>query len=167
MKLELKHLDNPDQQRSFDHGSMAVVELAAATVVRGVLAPGWRWSTDIRPTAGGDSCQVSHLSYIVSGRFAVRMDDGTECEAGPGDALAVPPGHEAWVAGDGVCELIDLTPRAQTGRGARCPCGVQFRIDSDDDQALEHLVAALRQHALGSHGHDVTAEQARAEITSA
>src|SRR5712691_11651317 len=31
-----------------------------------------------QPGAGTDSCQVAHASYVVSGRFAVRMDDGTE-----------------------------------------------------------------------------------------
>jgi quercetin dioxygenase-like cupin family protein len=169
MKLELKHLDNPDQQRGFDHGSMQVVDFATASVVRGVLQPGWRWSVDVRPTVGGDSCQATHVSYVISGRFAVRMDDGAESEAGPGDALAVPPGHDAWVVGDQPCELIDFAAPAPTGQGVRCPCGVQFRIDGDDagGPALEHLIAAARQHALGSHGHEVTAEHIRSELTPA
>lgn len=165
MKLELKHLDNPDQQRSSGHGTMQVVDLATASVVRGVLQPGWRWSVDIRPSVGGDSCQVGHLSYIISGRFAVRIDDGGELEAGPGDALAVPPGHDAWVVGDQPCELIDFAPPAPTGQGASCPCGVQFRVDAG--AALDHLIAAVQQHARGSHGHDVTADHIRAELNPA
>jgi uncharacterized cupin superfamily protein len=30
----------------------------------------------------------------------VVMDDGTEIEFGPGDAVWVAPGHDAWVVGD-------------------------------------------------------------------
>lgn len=28
------------------------------------------------------------------------MDDGTEGECGPGDAVHIPPGHDAWTVGD-------------------------------------------------------------------
>ncbi|MGB0026127.1 MAG: hypothetical protein WBP64_04755 [Nitrososphaeraceae archaeon] len=35
----------------------------------------------------------------------VRMDDGTEVEAGPGDTAVIPPGHNAWVVGDEPCVL--------------------------------------------------------------
>jgi hypothetical protein len=41
---------------------------------------------------------------------------------------------------------------------------VEFRV-ADDDQ-LNHLVAAVRQHAGGSHGHELTAEQVLAEMMS-
>ncbi len=165
MKAELKHLDTPDQQRRSDHGCTQAVTLATATVVRGRYAPGWSWSGDIRPTVGGDSCQVAHLTYVVAGRLAVRMDDGTELEAGPGDALSVPPGHDAWVVGDEPCELIDFAPPEPAGQGTRCPCGVEFRVDTDD--ALEHLIAAVAQHADGSHGHRLSAEHIRSELTPA
>jgi|WetSurMetagenome_2_1015567.scaffolds.fasta_scaffold1184697_1 hypothetical protein len=38
--------------------------------------------------------------YVVSGRMAVRMDDGATAELGPGDVGVVPPGHDAWVVGN-------------------------------------------------------------------
>jgi hypothetical protein len=34
------------------------------------------------------------------GRLAIRMDDGSEMTAGPGDVTALPGGHDAWVVGD-------------------------------------------------------------------
>jgi hypothetical protein len=37
------------------------------------------------------------------------MDDGTEGEAGPGDAAVIPPGHNAWVIGDEPVVTIDFT----------------------------------------------------------
>ena len=96
MTLAAKNLGTPDHKRSFEHGDMNVVTIAGATIVRAVFNPGWRWSTDAKPGAGTDSCQAAHTGYIISGRFAVRMDDGTEGELGPGDAHVVGPGHDAW-----------------------------------------------------------------------
>jgi len=66
------------------------------------------WSQDVRPIAGTDSCQVSHLGYCVSGRMRVTMDDGTVHEIGPGDVAAIPPGHDAETLGDEACVLLDF-----------------------------------------------------------
>ncbi|MBN9099331.1 MULTISPECIES: cupin domain-containing protein [unclassified Pseudonocardia] len=171
MTLQTRNLDSPDEKREFDHGAMHVLALDGTTFVRGVLEPGWRWSIDVQPLVGTDSCQVAHASYIISGRFGVRLDDGTETEAGPGDALAVSPGHDAWVVGDQPCTIIDFAPApaGDATRIARCPCGVQFRIDgtTDTDGAqLEHLIAAVQQHAAGSHGHDVDRDHILDELTT-
>jgi hypothetical protein len=78
----------------------------------------------------------------------------------------VPPGHDAWVVGDEPAVGIDFaaTGNALAGHVVRCPCGVEFRAASDDQ--LDHLVAAVRQHAGASHGHEVTAEHVLAEVTA-
>lgn len=65
--------------------------------------------------------------------------------------------------------LDDLVPSSaagspRVGRATRCPCGVEFRVDSDE--GIDHLVAAVQQHAAGSHGHDVSREHILAELTS-
>ena len=62
-----------------------------------VFQPGWRWSNDVKPIAGTDSCEAPHFQYHVSGRIGVRMDDGTEFVAGPGDVTSLPSGHDGWV----------------------------------------------------------------------
>jgi mannose-6-phosphate isomerase-like protein (cupin superfamily) len=36
----------------------------------------------------------------VSGRAAVKMDDGEERVMEPGDFFYVPPGHDSWVVGN-------------------------------------------------------------------
>ena len=43
----------------------------------------------------------------MSGRLAIRMDDGTEFIAGPGDVTSLPSGHDAWVIGDEPAVVID------------------------------------------------------------
>jgi uncharacterized cupin superfamily protein len=49
---------------------------------------------------GTESCPVTHLINVISGRIVVRMDDGSQAEFGPGDIGFVPSGHDAWIVGD-------------------------------------------------------------------
>jgi quercetin dioxygenase-like cupin family protein len=63
---------------------------------------------NVKPIAGTDSCQVSHLGYVLSGRMRVHMDDGGETEIGPGQVVAIPPGHDAEVVGDEACVMVDF-----------------------------------------------------------
>lgn len=168
MTLQAKNLDTPDEKLSFEHGDIHLVHLPGATIGRGALNPGWRWSKDVKPIARTDSCQVAHTAYLVSGRLHVRMDDGSERELVPGDAHVVGPGHDAWVVGDEPCVTIDFAGGSESGRAGsvgRCPCGVEFRVNSED--ALDHLVAAIQEHASASHGHTVTREHVLSELTRA
>jgi mannose-6-phosphate isomerase-like protein (cupin superfamily) len=112
MICEAKNLDTPDEKRSFEHGDLHLVNMTGATIGRAVFRPGWRWSTDVKPIIGTDSCQGHHVSYVVSGRLRVRMDDGTELDLSPGDGHVVGPGHDAWVVGDEPCVTIDFIPAA-------------------------------------------------------
>ena len=157
MTLEAKNLDSPEDKRSFEHGELQVVQVGGTTISRAVFNPGWRWSTDVKPLVGTQSCQVSHTAYIISGRLGVRMDDGTEAELAAGDAHYVSPGHDAWVMGGEPCIIIDVAPAAQpaaaqgselTGSRVSCPpCGVEFRVGRSDQ--VDHLIAAVKQHASG------------------
>lgn len=98
--LQRKSLSSPDETRSFDKGRFDVVTFEGATIGRGTLEPGWKWSECVKPIAGTETCQARHVGYAVYGRLKVVMDDGTETELAAGDAYVVPPGHDAWVVGD-------------------------------------------------------------------
>lgn len=74
--------------------------------------PGWRWSNDIKPIAGTQSCQTHHLGYVLEGTMQLRMDDGTEQTIRAGDLIDIPAGHDAWVVGDLRCVTIDFSPDA-------------------------------------------------------
>jgi hypothetical protein len=107
--IEVKSFDSPDEVRNFEgKGKADVVNVGGRVIGRGHFEPGWRWSENVKPIAGTDSCQVSHLGYVVSGRMKVQMDDGSEGEVGPGDVVAIPPGHDAEVVGDEPCVLVDF-----------------------------------------------------------
>jgi mannose-6-phosphate isomerase-like protein (cupin superfamily) len=99
--LQKKNLDtSPDETRTFDHGVMKTATVGDFEVAREVLEPGWKWSEDIKPIVGTDSCQFQHYGVLLSGRTKVVADDGSEMEVVPGDAYIIPPGHDAWVVGD-------------------------------------------------------------------
>jgi quercetin dioxygenase-like cupin family protein len=108
--LEIKSLDSPDEVRPFadDQGAASIVNLTTGSALRGVYEPGWRWSQHVKPIAGTDSCQTNHIGYVISGRMHIEMEDGTSGECGPGDAVHIPPGHDAWVVGDEPCVFVDF-----------------------------------------------------------
>ena len=107
--VEVKNFDSPDERRPFEgKGEAYVLNIGGRTVGKGVFEPGWRWSNNVKPIAGTDSCQVSHLGYCISGRMKVFMDDGSEREVGPGDVFALPPGHDAEVVGNESCVMVDF-----------------------------------------------------------
>jgi quercetin dioxygenase-like cupin family protein len=109
INLQKKNMDSPDDTRSFNKGKMQIVNLQEATIGRFVFEPGWKWSESVKPIVKTESCQQMHTGYLISGRMRVRMDDGTEAEAGPGDSVIIPPGHDAWVVGNEPCIGIDFT----------------------------------------------------------
>lgn len=107
MTFQSRNLDNPDEIRKFTNGEFAVVTVPGAIVGRAVFQPGWRWSNDVKPVAGTESCEAPHTGYIITGRMHVTMDDGAEGDLGPGDAFVISPGHDAWIGGDEPCVALD------------------------------------------------------------
>ncbi len=107
-KLLKKRFDLADEIRPIAKGKVEVVKFGDIQAIRNTFEPGWRWSESIKPIAKTDSCQVHHLIYILSGRLAVRMDDGSTAEFGPGDVGEIPPGHDASVVGNVPCVNLDF-----------------------------------------------------------
>ena len=108
-EMIVKNIGSPDETRKFAaHGWLDVLTLPGLNFGKATFQPGWRWSNDVKPIAGTDSCQVHHNGFVLSGRMGIRMDDGTEGEVGPGDVFVCPPGHDAWVVGDEDCVVVDF-----------------------------------------------------------
>src|SRR6476659_7032517 len=77
-ETEHKNFADADEVREFPNGGAQILNIGGGQVGRYVFEPGWRWSNDVQPIAHTDSCQVPHFQYHLSGRLAIRMDDGTE-----------------------------------------------------------------------------------------
>jgi hypothetical protein len=104
---EHKTFASPDETREFPNGRAEILQVGDSEIGRLVLQPGWRWANDIKPIAKTASCQAPHFQYHVSGKLAIRRDDGTEFVAGPGDITSLPSGHDAWVVGEETVVLVD------------------------------------------------------------
>lgn len=98
--VETRNFDSPDETRTPDKTKVDVVRLGDSTVARFTFQPGWKWSECIKPAVGTDSCQARHVGTIVAGDLHVVHEDGSEVDAGAGDAYIIEPGHDAWVLGD-------------------------------------------------------------------
>jgi hypothetical protein len=96
-----RHFDQPDDVMRYPGAVLAVVKHNGTVWWRMTLEPGWRYSESMGPAEGTDSCPGEHLfMFVLSGRLAVRMENGTEQEFGPGDVGSIPPNHDSWVVGD-------------------------------------------------------------------
>jgi hypothetical protein len=98
--VEIRNFDSPDETRRPEKTTLELVTVAGTTVARGTMQPGWRWSENIKPIVGTDSCQVRHLGVVLSGRIHVVHEDGSEGDIAAGDVFDIQPGHDAWVVGD-------------------------------------------------------------------
>jgi hypothetical protein len=107
-RMIVKKLARPEETRPFAKGRVELLHLGEGTVGRGVFEAGWKWSECVRPIAGTETCEASHLGLVESGRMHVRMDDGQEADVGPGDIVMIPPGHDAWTLGDEPCVILDF-----------------------------------------------------------
>ena len=98
--IEKKSLNTPEQTKSIGRVKVDVTAIGGLNFQRFTAQPGWRWSEDVKPVAKTESCQVSHLLYLIEGGLHVRMDDGKEMEFNPGDMGLIPPGHDGWTVGN-------------------------------------------------------------------
>ena len=104
---EKARFDTPDETRTFPFGKLDLVKIGGSDIGRLTLEPGWRWSEHVKPIAGTDLCEAPHFQFHASGVLGIRMADGTELEARPGDVTALPQGHDAWVVGTEPVVVID------------------------------------------------------------
>ena len=176
----VKSFRAPDEVVRLPKLTAEIVVLGELTMSRMVAEPGWRWSEHVRPSVGGEWCQVHHVGFVVSGRLGTLYPDGTQVVYGPDDIVDIPPGHDGYVVGDEPCVQIywagnrpffasfligsrTSRPRhaalhrsrrldGQGGRARRCP------VESAPLRALprrESRARALRRSGGEDHGRRV------------
>jgi hypothetical protein len=133
----------PDELREFPNGRAEIVKVGKGEVGRLVFKPGWRWSKDVKAIARTASCEAPHFQYHVSGRLGIRMDDGTEFVAGPGDVTCLPKGHDAWVVGNEPAVVVDWFGASHY---AKAP-DAALHVDDHHTVGLHALAADLQAMA--------------------
>jgi class 3 adenylate cyclase len=143
-RLQSKSFEAPDETRAVPRATLRVVHVGEVAVGHAVWEPGWRWSTDLGPIAGTPSCQNHHLGYALSGSLEVRTDAGEELVVRGGSVYEIPPGHDAWVAGDEPFVTVEWTSSrlvglAPEGPAERVLATVLFTDIVDSTATLERL----------------------------
>jgi len=106
--VEIRDFSKPDEVRKPQRATVEVVNLDGGEIGRYTFQPGWRWSECIKPVVGGDSCQVEHVGYLVSGSLRIQHDDGSTGEITPGAVYRIAPGHDGWVLGDEPAVVVEF-----------------------------------------------------------
>jgi hypothetical protein len=107
----------PTETREFPNGRVDLVRVGDSEIGRLTLQPGWRWSCDVKPVAGTEWCEAPHFQYHVAGTLRVRTSDGDEFDAGPGQVVVLPAGHDAWVVGDEPVVVVDWWGASNYAKG--------------------------------------------------
>ncbi|RPI16332.1 MAG: DUF861 domain-containing protein [Ignavibacteriae bacterium] len=103
-----KRFEEADEVRTPSKTRVEIINMGDRSAMKATFEPGWSWDECIKPVAGTDSCQVHHLTYVISGKMKIKMEDGKEDVFTAGDVVDIPPGHHAWVVGNEPCVSIDF-----------------------------------------------------------
>ena len=104
-----RRFSRPDQGvTECNNAHMVHVNVGGQRVIKITLKPGWKWSNDVKPQIGTDSCQATHTGVIMSGKICARMDDGTEIKYSAGDAY-----HEITLGKNFVLSSLNLAKTAK------------------------------------------------------
>jgi class 3 adenylate cyclase len=155
-RLQRRRFSEPDEVRTMPNGTVDVVSLDDRIIGRMTYQPGWRWSVDVKPIAGTQSCQFHHVGVTISGRLRVATADGLELEVGPGDVFEFPPGHDAWVIGDVPWVSVDFEAmrtyaRASTGSGRRTLATILMTDIVDSTARAVSMGSARWRDVVGRH----------------
>jgi hypothetical protein len=84
------------------------VSVGAARVKRLIYQPGSRWSVDVKPLVGTESCMHAHVGFLAKGHLRGEYADGCGFDFRAPFIVVIEPGHDAWVVGDEPAVLIQF-----------------------------------------------------------
>lgn len=93
------------------HGliSKRTADLDGVSVTQVTFDTGARWSADLKEYAGTELCELPHVAYVVTGTIAIQDKSGDTVEYSTGDAMLLPPGHDAWTVGNEPCTFVEFS----------------------------------------------------------
>ena len=100
----VKSFNKPDEHAAKGGVEIDVLQVGDMRVKRATYPSGWKFSTHM----GAPKCLDTHVGYTVSGHLIAELDDGTQLELAPGSVFVIPAGHDAWVAGNEPCVIVQF-----------------------------------------------------------
>jgi class 3 adenylate cyclase len=154
--LQSKRFDEPDELITLPLLRSEVVILGEVYLARSTHEPGWRWSEHVKPVVGTPSCQHHHQGIVLSGQMEVVTDAGARRRIRAGEALEVPPGHDAWVVGDEPLVTVEFTGVRGWGKpaeaGERVVATLLVTDIVDSTAVAAELGDAVWKERLARHG---------------
>jgi hypothetical protein len=96
------------EHQTFGGIEIDIVRVGDARIKRSIYPVGLRWSTDLRPLVGTDSCRHAHVGFLAHGALHFEYLDGCVVELRAPAVLDIAPGHDAWVQGDEPAVVIEF-----------------------------------------------------------
>ena len=103
----LDPIDGSEHQM-FGGCQIDVVPAGAGHIKRIIYPPGHRLTRAIKPLVGTEFCQHNHVGFLASGELTFEFPDGCVQAYVAPVAVAVEPGHDAYVVGDEPAVLIQI-----------------------------------------------------------
>lgn len=156
-RLQAKSFASPDDVHSMPGMQVEMVGLDDTKVGHCRFEPGWRWSRNMGPLLGTQSCPMRHVGYTIAGSLHVVMDDGQTLDIPPGTVFEIPPGHDKWVVGGDVWECIEWGATGQAMQavaedsGTRALATVMFTDIVESTTMLERIGDSAWHDLLLAH----------------
>jgi hypothetical protein len=91
-----------------------IVRAGNGRIKRLVYPPGFRWSTHMKPVSGTAHCMHAHVGFLARGHVRGEYADGCQFDHVAPQAIAVEPGHDAWVVGTEPAVLVQFDCEGDT-----------------------------------------------------
>ena len=104
------------EHREINGVQVEITQAGNGRIRRVIYPAGFRWSRDMQRTVGTDSCQHTHVGFIVEGAIEIEYTDGCRLSFTAPQAVVIEAGHDGWVSGEGRAVMIEFDFEADTAR---------------------------------------------------
>lgn len=102
------------EHRYIGHVRLDVGRAGAARVKRMIYPAGFHWAKDMKPVTGTEYCMHAHVGFLAQGEIHIEYADGCVVEHKAPQIIAIEPGHDGWVVGDGPAVMIEFDFEGET-----------------------------------------------------
>jgi hypothetical protein len=89
--------------------------------------PKARWPKDLKAYAGTELCELPPVALVMAGILRVVLRGSSQQDFSAGDVMLLPPGHDAWAAGDQASTFVECSRGNRYGSAGRLGHGDQPR----------------------------------------
>lgn len=104
------------EHREINGVRVEITRAGDGRIRRVTYPPGFRWSRDMQRTVGGESCQHTHVGFLVEGAIEIQYTDGCRVAFSAPQPVIIEAGHDGWVTGEGAAVMIEFDFEGDTAR---------------------------------------------------